>query len=222
VDDLFRSVGRTRALRRSHMKFRAASSATKAGQAARDTAVNWQQQNAGFSLIEISLVMLIGCAVAGFAVMNITEMLPAINANGSMHQIVAQLRNGRELAVAQRRNIQVLFQNSNQIQLVRNDVPSGSTLLSTSTLEHGCRFHLFDGIPDSPDSFGNAAAVDFGAASTMTFLSDGTLVDEEGNPLSGSVFLGIADSSATARAVTILGATGRIRSYRWTGTSWIQ
>lgn len=194
-----------------------------AGQwAGRNTADIFLQQNAGFSLVEITVVLMLACIVAGFAVMNIGGMMPAINANHSMQQVVAQLRNGRELAVAQRRNIQVIFQNDNQIQLVRNDIPSGTTVLETDTLEHDFRFILFDEIPDSPDLFGNSAAADFNGAATLTFLSDGTFVDEAGNPLSGSIFLGVEGQPETARAVTILGATGRIRSYRWTGTSWIQ
>ena len=72
------------------------------------------------------------------------------------------------------------------------------------------------------DSFGNAAAVDFRGASRLFFLSDGTFVDLQGNPLNGSIFLGIPKHPETARAVTILGATGRVRAYRWTGSQWIQ
>jgi hypothetical protein len=30
----------------------------------------------------------------------------------------------------------------------------------------------------------------------------------------------LPDHPETARAVTILGATGRVRGYRWTGTNW--
>jgi hypothetical protein len=40
------------------------------------------------------------------------------------------------------------------------------------------------------------------------------------NPVNASLFLGITGKTATARAVTIFGATGRVRSYYWTGTSW--
>jgi Tfp pilus assembly protein FimT len=187
-----------------------------------NTSAIFLQQSAGFSLVELSIVMLFTLALAGFAALNITGILPAINANHSMSQVVDQLRNARELAVAQRRNIEVLFQNGNEIQLVRNDVPGGTTDMGMSTLEHGFEFCLFDEIPDTPDSFGNSEAIDFNGAGSMTFLSDGTLVDEAGNPLTGSVFLGVEDHPETARAVTILGATGRIRSYRWNGTSWIQ
>jgi prepilin-type N-terminal cleavage/methylation domain-containing protein len=179
-------------------------------------------QNAGFSMIEISIVILLISVFAGFALLNIEGIMPGMEANAALSQTVAQLRRGRELAIAQRRNIEVRFLDNNQIQLVRFDVPNGRTVLSTVILESGIEFQVFNGVPDTPESFGNGAAVDFGGSDTLIFLSDGTLVDAEGNPLHGSVFLGLPDHPETARAVTILGATGRVRGYRWTGSSWIQ
>jgi hypothetical protein len=139
-----------------------------------------------------------------------------------MAQTVAQLRRARETAMAQRRNIEIKFLENDQIQLERIDVPAGRTVLSNVTLNNRFEFRLFDDVPDSPDGFGNGSAVDFGGSASLVFLSDGTLVDVLGNPLNGSVFLGLADHPETARAVTILGATGRVRGYRWNGTSWIQ
>ncbi|MBN1567374.1 MAG: type II secretion system protein [Acidobacteria bacterium] len=178
--------------------------------------------HAGFSMVETCIALMIACVVAGFALLNIDRILPSVNANESMYQVVAQLRNGRELAMAQRRNIRVVFPSENEIQLIRNDLPSGTTILSTVALDSHCKFHLFDGLPDTPDAFGNSAAVNFGSATVMTFMSDGTLVDQNNNPISGTVFFGVEDEPDTARAVTILGATGRVRSYRWNGSEWIQ
>jgi hypothetical protein len=47
------------------------------------------------------------------------------------------------------------------------------------------------------------------------------------NPINATFFIGVAGKVNTARAVTVLGATGRVRSYFWTGpasggasTSW--
>jgi prepilin-type N-terminal cleavage/methylation domain-containing protein len=179
-------------------------------------------QDAGFSLVEISIVILVISIFAGFALLNIEGIMPGIEANAVLSQTVAQLRRGRELAIAERRNIEVRFLDNNQIQLVRFDVPNGRTVLSTVTLENGVEFLLFSGVPDTPDSFGRGDAVDFGGSNTLIFLSDGTLVDDAGNPVHGSVFLGLPDHPETARAVTMVGATGRVRGYRWTGSSWIQ
>jgi hypothetical protein len=147
--------------------------------------------------------------------------MPGIRANTALNATVAQLRNGRALAMAQRRNIEIRFLGTDQIQLVRREVPTGTTVLSTVTLQDNMQFFVFDGIPDTPDSFGNSSAVDFSGATSLIYLSDGTLVDAQGDPLSGSVFLGRTNYPRTARAITILGATGRVRGYRWTGSSWI-
>jgi Tfp pilus assembly protein FimT len=179
---------------------------------------------AGFSLIEMCIVLMAACVIGGFAVISATGMKPGIDANRARYAVVQQLRNGREQAMAQRRDVQVIFQNGDEIQLVRHNLPTGSpdTILSAITLGHKCEFRLFTGIPDTPDAFGNATEVSFGSATTMTFSSDGTLVDQSGNPVNGTVFFGLENHPESARAVTILGATGRVRSYRWNGASWIQ
>jgi Tfp pilus assembly protein FimT len=158
--------------------------------------------------------------VSAFTVLNINGIMPRLKADSAVTQTLAQLRRGRETAIAQRRNIRIQFVNPNQIQLVRNEVPTGTTIISTITLEGKNEFHLFEGLPDTPDAFGNAAAVSFGGTEPWTFLSSGLLVDSSANPVNGSIFLGQPDHPETARAVTILGATGRVRDYKWDGTSW--
>jgi Tfp pilus assembly protein FimT len=176
----------------------------------------------GFTMVECAVACCFIFTVTGFALLNIQGILPAMRANEASNQMLTQLRVGRELAISQRRNIEVRFVGNNQIEFVRADVPSGTTLLSRSTLENSFQFQLFNGVPDTPDSFGNAAAVDFHSASKLFFLSDGTFVDAQGNPLNGSIFVGLPNRPETARAVTVLGATGRVRAYRWTGSKWIQ
>jgi len=181
----------------------------------------WKAPN-GFTVIEFCVVLMIGFTITGMAILSTTGLLPGMRANEAMRQTVAQLREGRETASAERRNVQVEFLNNNQIRLERLDVPTGTTILSTITLDHNCEFYLFGGVPDSPDAFGNNSAVDFGNASKLIFQTDGTLADSRGNPVSGSIFIGLPDHPETARVVTVLGATGRVRSYRWTGQQWIQ
>ena len=186
------------------------------------------RQNEGFSLVEIGIGLMLACSLAGFALINMGAVMPGIRANQSMYQTVSQLRQGRQLAIAQRREIQLRFIGNNRMSLVRNEFPEGEQVLSEVSLNKDCQFMKSDDIDmDTPDAFGpdelsEMGAVDFGGAETLTFRSDGTLVDELGNPVNGTVFIGMADHPEMARAVTILGATGRIRSYRWTGEEWIQ
>jgi Tfp pilus assembly protein FimT len=175
---------------------------------------------AGFGMVELTVVMLLATVMAGAAILTMGEILSRVQADEAMNQTVAQLRGAREEAFARRRNVEVRFIGDTQIQLIRQDRPAGTTVLSTVTLRNGSAFRLYGGLPDTPDGFGNSSAVDFGGSARLLFLSDGTLVDTQGNPLNGSVYLGMAGRPETARAVTILGATGRVRNYRWTGNEW--
>jgi Tfp pilus assembly protein FimT len=171
-------------------------------------------------MVEVTIAVLLLALMAGFALLNMNSILPGMSANAAMRQTMAQLRRGRELAIAQRRNIEIAFLDNNQIQLRRNNVPNGTTVLSTITLEGKNIFQKFDGVSDTPDAFGNGSAISFSGTGPWTFLSDGTLVDSSTNPVNGTIFLGQPNQEKTARAVTILGPTGRIRDYTWTGNTW--
>ena len=58
----------------------------------------------------------------------------------------------------------------------------------------------------------------------MFFQADGTFVNLSGAYVNGTVFLGDTNVVATARAVTVLGTTGRVRSYHITsgGSAWFE
>jgi hypothetical protein len=85
-------------------------------------------------------------------------------------------------------------------------------------------------------AFGNATAIDLqqpggGGAWSVMFTTSGALVGSaqaaaslyqvtNNNPVNASIFIGVAGKPNTARAITVFGATGRVRSYYWTGSSW--
>lgn len=171
-------------------------------------------------MIELMMVVAITSIVAGMSMASFQHAMMDMRGGSNLKQVMSQLDQAKELAVNERRSIEVQFVPPNQIQLVRREVPTGTTLLSTVTLENNVQFTMFDGVPDTPDGFGNSAAVDFGAADTLMFLSDGSFVDGAAAPVSGTVFLGVPNQIASARAVTVLGATGRVQAYRWTGVGW--
>jgi len=89
-------------------------------------------------------------------------------------------------------------------------------------------FMTFATEPDTPDAFGNATPICFGAVAGcpnppfMQFQSNGTFVDGTGTPLNGTVFLGVTNIPTSARAITLLGTTGQVRLYKGTGSGWIQ
>lgn len=175
----------------------------------------------GYSVIELTVVLGIMVVVSVMAGLQIIESKPRLQGDGAMRVVLSQVRAARELAISERRFVRVRFTNGSQVQIVREEVPGPSTTtLSTVGLESGVKFALVSGLPDTPDGFGKATAVDFGAASAVKFTPDGTLVDQDGNGINGSVFLSLAQDTRTARAITVLGNTGRIRAFRWDGRVW--
>jgi len=174
----------------------------------------------------IVIVILILIASA-FAIFQVEGALPVMRANAAMDLVVSQMRIAREMAVAQRRSVQIKFIGTNQMQLERLNQPVGFTNLDPVYFEGGAQFVLFASLPDTPSGFGNGAAIYFdgvtGGPSSMVFQSDGTFANNaNAQTINGTVFVGIPGKSATARAVTILGATGRVRPYKWNGTQWVE
>jgi prepilin-type N-terminal cleavage/methylation domain-containing protein len=180
-------------------------------------------KDAGFSLVELLIVLMLFCLLGSIGLMGSQELFMGIKANQSMQQTVSQLRHGRQMAIAQRRSIQLQFLDDNRIQLVRNDPDGSTTTLSTVTLARNYQFIQFGEIGiDTPDGLGGGTAVYFEGANTYTFRSDGTLVDQNRIPVNGTISIGQPGHPEAARAVTIVGATGRVRGYRWTGHQWIE
>jgi hypothetical protein len=171
-------------------------------------------------VIELMLVVGIMSVVMGIAAFQIGQAQPAFKGDSGMRVIMAQLNMARELAITQRRQMQVIFTAPNLIQITRIEVGGGTTVLSQVPVEGGMQYTLITGIPDTPDGFGIHAAPDFGSATKTIFNTDGTLIDQTGNPLNGTVYLAIPQIARSFRAITILGGTGRVRGYRWDGREW--
>jgi len=177
---------------------------------------------AGFSLIELLLVVSLGAVLTGMTVFAFQAAQRQIRGDANLRLLTSVLETAREQALTQRRSIEVRFVGVNEILTVRHEVPAGETALARVFFEGNGRFTLWAGVPDSPDGFGNTAPVDFGAATEMMFGPDGMFVDVAGVPVNGTVFFGLPSQPETARAVTVFGATGRVRGYRWNGSAWTQ
>ena len=128
--------------------------------------------DSGFSLVELALTVALIFIVSGFALLGINPVQVELRADRAMHQVVDQMRVGRETAIAHLRPVEVKFLNGNQIQLLRQEIPNGATVLSTVELSNNYEFMLFGGVTDTDDSFGNSSAVDFGDATSIFFIPD--------------------------------------------------
>jgi prepilin-type N-terminal cleavage/methylation domain-containing protein len=180
-----------------------------------------QSREHGFSLIELMVVVAVSTTLMSLAIGVTMNAVKAAKADNSTSALMHVLEIARNQATSQRRDFQLVFTNPNKIEVYRVEVPSNNTtLVTTAYLEMGQEYKRFTSMGD-PDNFGHADAVAFGSTPTIRFTSDGTLIDSSGDVLNGTVYVATNDEPSSARAVTIFGATGLIRSWSWNGTAWV-
>ena len=207
----------------------------------------FSRRQRGTSLIELMAVVGIVITLSAFAIMNTLRPTTTSRANNAVDAVVSTLIQGRQLAVSKRRNVLVSFNGTNQIQLTVQTLPNEAvpTPLPIVKLNDGIstalQFYLFPTLPNTPMGplgFGNTSAIDLeavnggGAPNAVMFSTSGGLVGAGGAapanyyavgnnaPINATIYIGTPGDSSTARAITVMGATGRVRSYAWNGTAW--
>ena len=175
----------------------------------------------GVTLVEMLLVLAVMGIVGAMGVAQLVDVNRSMKGDGAMRLVMSQLAQAREMAITQRRTMELKFvggAGGNWLQVVRHEVPgTGTTTLSSVAFEGNVGYRLISSVTtDTPDGFGISGPLSFGTATTFTFSSDGTFIDQSGNPLNGTVFLATANVLKSQRAVTIMGGTGRVRAFKWT------
>lgn len=195
----------------------------------------------GFSLVELVMVVALILVAAGFAVINIASTTENSRANAAMDAVVDTLRQAREMAISKRRNVEVQFNTPNQMVLTVLTLPGETAppaippIYLNDNAAGGSTFMLFPGLPDTPMNFGNGTPINLqqpggGGSWTVMFTTSGAFVGTSqsagalyqvtnNDPVNASIFMGVQGKTNTARAVTVFGSTGRVRSYHWNG-SW--
>jgi prepilin-type N-terminal cleavage/methylation domain-containing protein len=187
----------------------------------------------GYSLPELMIVLAISGVLAAVAAFQIGASLQSGKGDGAMRVVIAQLNIARELAVNQRRIMLVKFLDPGVgtcdasaacVQIIRQELVAGTTtVLSTVPFEGGVQYNVIVSVTgDTPDGFGMSTAKYFGGvATTYGFNTDGSFIDSgTGVPINGTLSLSTPSTTLSYRTVTILGATGRVRAYRWDGRNW--
>jgi prepilin-type N-terminal cleavage/methylation domain-containing protein len=197
----------------------------------------------GFSLLELVITLslvLIMCAVTFIA---IRPMINQSNVDSGYDTTLMALRNTRNLAITQSHQYYVNFNPAGfaagTIQIQYQPPPVGGIAqplqqVITYTIPTAVSFAVQAGFPAStPDGFGTGVtAIDFESTpgvplNYVVFNPDGSAQDSLGNYSSGIVYITRpTDSLFSSRAITVWGATGRVRGWRMTKQAgawiWVQ
>jgi len=203
----------------------------------------------GFSMMEMIVVVAIIMVMLGITFISLQPALKDAHATNAYDSVLMQIRNARAKAVENRQQYIVCFGASipagaatplggptaQSIQIFQ--WPAGAALstsiqISKVDLPSDIQFQALSGLPSSgPDGFGSGTvALDFDQNVTaaiknqIMFMPDGSARDTAGNLNSGILYLAGATLDST-RAITVWGASGRIRGWRFTGPApapWMQ
>jgi type II secretory pathway pseudopilin PulG len=194
------------------------------------------KRESGFSLVELCVVIGIAMIVAAMAILEIQPALQNAKYDAAMREILTQIRQAREYAIANRRYVAITFPTvgtrpqvvMTQMNTLTPGAGGVNPVINTVTIEGPGTYLVYPTMPDTPDGYGKSGPICFEALSGgpvggMLFQSDGELVDGiTFLPINGTVFLSTAGQPTSARAVTVLGTTGRIRGWKSSGQSWAQ
>ena len=207
----------------------------------------------GFSLLEMMITVAIGLTIAGITFISMMPMFNRNHIDLAYDTTLAVLRDTRHLAISQGHEYIVVFDGNRGTMTVEYQPPAdpvtfvypGVQLVNTYSLPKDTSFAIHSNSPtgaaNAPDGLGSGAtSIDFGytpvggtgGSSTIVFMPDGSARDgtspgNGGNYSSGVVYLTRPSGVITdSRAITVWGATGRIRGWRLSvisGTNtWIQ
>jgi len=179
----------------------------------------------GFSLIEMLIVIAVIIIMSSFAVMQLWPVAKQTKVTNAYNTTLMTMRQAREQAVSERRTYIVNFNSGVAPNRITITQASTGVVTLTRTLPNDITFRAEPGIPatvaTTPDHFGNGSvAIDFdqnvggGVKTAIYFYPDGSAQDVNNNTNNGVIYLARAGELYSSRAITLWGATGRIRGWR--------
>jgi len=200
----------------------------------------------GFSLLEMVITLSIALIMCAITFIALRPMLNQSHLDSAYDTTLLALRNTRNLAITQSHEYYVTFNPAGFAAgtiLVQYQPPSVGGIAQplqqviTYTIPADVSFAVQPGFPaNAPDGFGAGVnPIDFGQTlaggplNYVVFMPDGSSQDNLGNFNNGVLYLtrpADVNSIYSSRAISVWGATGRIRGWRlvkvaavWT---WVQ
>lgn len=178
----------------------------------------------GFSLPELMVVLLILAILAVLALPQIISSQRMFRYSGMQRQIVSSLRDARQQAMSQRKPITFQYDDRNARTVIyggsygnlgdsKNIVAEMSGFgLEAADLKYG----IPGGVPTTPLGDGTTLTALSGRKVEITFQADGSVIDVANNPSDTALFFFHRQyKKETAFAVSILGAGGRVKFWRY-------
>lgn len=197
------------------------------------------RRDSGFSLLEMLMVVALLIIMASITFMSLQPMLRQQRVNNAYNTVLGAMRQARDNSVAQRTSYEVLLDNTTTPHSVRVRPtlpgPQGIQRTLTYELPFDVGFNIVSGIPtaatQTPDGFGTGnKTIDFGytgqgagvgGQNLIYFCPDGSAQDAvngqgqcSSNVNGGVVYIARQGELLSSRAITVWGATGRMRGWR--------
>ncbi len=206
----------------------------------RNAALAPQSSHDGFSVVDMMVVLALLGVLSALAIPQLIGQRRLIRSSAIYREVLTQLRFARQQAMTQRQVFTFQYVNSTKQILIidHNNNPdasgvtvltdaaypntAGSVVVSSISLSSG-------GVPTSELTYGIPAGLPTGALAdgvsrtglssgqlNISFQPDGSVVDINGNPVNRALFFyNNKAASHTASAVSVLGAAGRVKLWRY-------
>jgi len=183
----------------------------------------------GFSLIELMIVITIILIASAILLMSIQPALKVTRVNNAYNTTLMALRQARDTAIQSQQVYTVAFGTQvvgpNTLSVVQVTQNLTGTVVLNLSLPTDMAFAIQSGTPNGPavvpDGFGTASyPVDLavnvppGGTTSVSFYPDGTARNATGLISNGIVYVSRTNDILSSRAVTLWGATGRLRGWR--------
>jgi prepilin-type N-terminal cleavage/methylation domain-containing protein len=180
----------------------------------------------GFSLVEVIIVVLIVSILAVIALPQINQARRMMRFAGLQRQVVATLRDARQEAMTERKPITIRYVDASKQFFVyggKFGVFGDSNNLLTDLSGSGMQLdEIIYGKPATAtlSALGDGSNVEpiVSGIVEFSFQADGTVVNAGNNPTNKALFFyDVRNSDTAAFAVSILGAGGRVKVWRYVG-----